>query len=88
MVHRNIHDKTVTEALEHENGLTVLGFLFQIVKESEPASEGMDSLSRIAEKFLVDTGSKFSQANMEKEVTKKIDHRNLITIVSSMLMKM
>jgi len=67
MVHRNIHDKTVTEALEHENGLTVLGFLFQIVKESEPASEGMDTLAKIAEKFLVDTGSKFSQANMERE---------------------
>ena len=29
MVHRNIHDETVSEALEHENGLTVLGFKFQ-----------------------------------------------------------
>ena len=76
MVHRNIHDKTVTEALEHENGLAVLGFLFEIVRESEPASEGMDTLARIAEKFLVDTGSKFSQANMEKEVKIKIlDHK-------------
>ena len=30
MVHRNIHDETVDEALEHENGLTVLAFKFQV----------------------------------------------------------
>ena len=30
MVHRNIHDEEVSEALEHENGLTVLGFKFQV----------------------------------------------------------
>ena len=68
MVHRNIHDETVSEALEHENGLTVLGFKFQLVKDSEDASEGMDTLAEIAEKFLVDTGSKFSQGDIEKEV--------------------
>jgi len=67
MVHRNIHDKTVTEALEHENGLTVLGFLFEIVRESEPASEGMDTLAKIAENFLVDTDSKFYKGDIEKE---------------------
>ena len=27
---RNIHDQTVAEAVEHENGLTVLGFKFQV----------------------------------------------------------
>ena len=32
MVHRNIHDEEVSEALEHENGLTVLGFKFQVIK--------------------------------------------------------
>ena len=68
IVHRNIHDKSVTEALEHENGLTVLGFLFQIVKESEQASDGMDTLAEIAEKFLVDTGSKFYKGDIVKEV--------------------
>ena len=31
MVHRNIHDEEVSEALEHENGLTVLGFKFQVL---------------------------------------------------------
>ena len=29
MVHRNIHDGTTPKALEHHNGLTVLGFNFQ-----------------------------------------------------------
>ena len=33
MVHRNIHDDTVEEALTHENGLTVLGFKFKIVDD-------------------------------------------------------
>ena len=32
MVHRNIHDEEVSEALEHENGLTVLGFKFQVIR--------------------------------------------------------
>jgi len=67
MVHRNIHDETVSEAFKHENGLTVLGFKFQLVKESETASEGVDTLAKIAEKFLVDTGSKFSKGDIEKE---------------------
>ena len=30
MVHRNIHDDTIQEALRHENGLAVLGFKFKI----------------------------------------------------------
>ena len=30
MVHRNIHDETLEEALRHENGLTVLGFKFEV----------------------------------------------------------
>ena len=39
LVHRNIHDDTVEEALEHENGITVLGFKFKIV-DDESVSEG------------------------------------------------
>ena len=35
LVHRNIHDDTVEEALEHENGLTVLGFKFKVVDEEK-----------------------------------------------------
>ena len=89
MVHRNIHDETVSEALEHENGLTVLGFKFQLVKDSEDASKGMDTLAKIAEKFLVDTGSKFSQGEIEKEVTTlKVETRRLMSKNSLIRMKM
>ena len=76
MVHRNIHDETVAEALEHENGLTVLGLKFQLVKDSQEASTGMDTLAEIAEKFLVDTGSKFNAEKIKKEVTNQQDDPN------------
>ena len=69
MVHRNIHDETVEDALEHENGLTVLGFKFQLVKDCEEVSPGMDTLAEIAEKFLVDSGSKFNEDKIKKKVT-------------------
>ena len=35
LVHRNIHDDTVQEALTHENGMTVLGFKFKIVDDED-----------------------------------------------------
>ena len=73
MVHRNINDETVEDALEHENGLTVLGFKFQLVKDCEEVSPGMDTLAEIAEKFLVDTGSKFNEDKLKKEVTNQQD---------------
>ena len=76
MVHRNIHDGTVKDALEHENGLTVLGFKFQLVKDCEEVSPGMDTLAEIAEKFLVDTGSKFNAEKIKKEVTIQQDDPN------------
>ena len=89
MVHRNIHDKSVTEALEHENGLTVLGFLFQIVEESEQASDGMDTLAEIAEKFLVDTGSKFYKGDIVKEVMiKTLRHRKAMILIASLKLMM
>ena len=74
MVHRNIHDETVPEALEHENGLTVLGFKFQLVKDSEEVFPGMDTLAEIAEKFLVDTGSNFNEEKIKKKVSIQQDN--------------
>ena len=68
MVHRNIHDEKVSEALEHENGLTVLGFKFQVVNDGEQTNKGMDTLAKIAEQFLVEPGSKFNQGDLKKEV--------------------
>ena len=42
LVHRNIHDDTVQEALTHENGMTVLGFKFKIVDDE---NVNMNSIS-------------------------------------------
>jgi len=61
MVHRNIHDEEVSEALEHENGLTVLGFKFQIVKKERKSNSGMDTLTKIAKEYLAKPDSKFDQ---------------------------
>ena len=72
MVHRNIHDETLDEALNHENGITVLGFKFDLVDDSEEVSEGMENLARIAEQFLVDPKSKFEQSDIEREVRHRI----------------
>ena len=71
MVHRNIHDEEVSEALEHENGLTVLGFKFQIVKKRKSANKGMDMLAKIANEFLVEANSKFDKDKLKKKVTIK-----------------
>ena len=62
MVHKNIHDASVGEALTHENGLCVLGFLFTVVKDdSNIPTTGMDVLTHIAEHHLKNPNDKFDQ---------------------------
>ena len=68
MVHRNIHDEEVAEALEHENGLTVLGFKFQVVEDEAPHHPSLDTLANIAENFLTNPGDKFSQQDFQRQV--------------------
>ena len=68
MVHRNIHDEEVSEALEHENGLTVLGFKYQVVKKAKKENEGMNMLAKIANEFLVEPNSKFDQEKLKTKV--------------------
>ena len=68
MVHKNIHDETLGEALEHENGLTVLGFKFQFVKDGEMVLTGMDTLAKIAENYLVVPDSKFDKKKLKEKV--------------------
>ena len=69
MVHRNIHDEEVSEALEHENGLTVLGFKFQVVKKERKSNSGMDTLTKIAKEYLAKPDSKFDQDKLKLKVT-------------------
>merc|ERR1712042_295089 len=52
MVHKNVHDPSVGDALNHENGVCVLGFLFTLVKDdADIPTVGMDALAKIVEYF-------------------------------------
>jgi len=62
IVHKNIHDETIEEALTHENGLAVLGFKFAVVDDTKRVNPGMDTLTRLARQHLVNPGS-FAQAD-------------------------
>ena len=86
MVHRNIHDEEVSEALEHENGLTVLGFKFQIVKKRKSANKGMDMLAKIANEFLVEANSKFDKDKLKKKV--KINKQRYVFIICFSMLSM
>lgn len=56
LVHKNIHDETIEEALTHENGLAVLGFKFAVVDDDKRANPGMDTLTKLARQHLVNPG--------------------------------
>ena len=72
MVHRNIHDEEVSEALEHENGLTVLGFKFQVVKKAKVKNTniGMDMLTKIARGHLTQPDFKVDKDKLKTKVRK------------------
>lgn len=75
MVHRNIHDETTKEALEHENGLTVLGFKFELVKKRihQYRNSGLDTLAKLAKKFLSQAGSKATKDELDQDEDKTGD---------------
>ena len=63
MVHRNVHDESINEALTHENGLCVLGFLFTMIEDNADIQTfGMDALTRVVQEFLVSPGEMFDQS--------------------------
>jgi len=62
MVHKNVHDPSVGDALNHENGVCVLGFLFTVVKDdADIPTIGMDALIKIVEGHLQNPNDKFDQ---------------------------
>merc|ERR1712025_403701 len=62
MVHKNVHDPSVGDALNHENGVCVLGFLFTLVKDdADIPTVGMDALAKIVEDHLQSPDAKFGQ---------------------------
>lgn len=68
MVHKNIMDDTVDEALQHSNGITVLAFKFEVTQKDTNTKDnhGMENLANIAKKFLVKPKSKFDKKKMKK----------------------
>ena len=67
MVHKNIHDKDIDESLQHENGLAVLAFRFEIVTNDDDRfkqNEAVDHLSNITFEHLIKLGSKFEEKGM------------------------
>jgi len=64
MVHKNIHDATVKDAVSHENGLSVLGFVFDIVEDNHQLP-GLDSLARVVE-HLGKAGAVVDQAKLKE----------------------
>merc|ERR1719219_479052 len=74
LVHRNIHDDTVQEALTHQNGLTVLGFKFKIVDdENHPQNEGMNHLTQIVRNHLTEPNSKFKYEDLDVKLREDRD---------------
>jgi len=64
MVHKNIHDASVKDAVSHENGLCVLGFVFDIV-EDDNHLPALDSLARVVE-HLGKPGAVVDQAKLKE----------------------
>ena len=69
MVHKNLHDETIEDALTHENGLCVLAFLFEIVKENDNDLElpGLDGILDVVDS-VVEADSIFHKAKKEEKI--------------------
>jgi len=52
MVHKNIHDEKLEDALAHEDGLTVLGFKFEFVDDKKQNNIAIDTLTELAKEHL------------------------------------
>jgi len=57
LVHKNIHDEDIAEALTHENGLAVLGFKFDIVRDDIKINPAVDTLTKMARNHLTQPGT-------------------------------
>jgi len=61
MVHKNIHDLSIDDALCHENGLCVLAFVFEVVDYNGPIP-GLDMLTDVVIDHLIKANSVFDQS--------------------------
>eukprot|EP00092_Neocalanus_flemingeri_P018348 GFUD01019857.1.p1 GENE.GFUD01019857.1~~GFUD01019857.1.p1 ORF type:complete len:364 (-),score=78.84 GFUD01019857.1:68-1159(-) len=83
MVHKNIHDPSIHDALCHENGLCVLAFVFEEV-DYDVTVPGLDTLTTIIEQHLIEANSVFDQAK-HKEVHKEVGHNHQELTVANFL---
>ena len=72
LVHKNINDDTVEEAITHENGLAVLEFNFRITSDGIPEkdrkasrNEGLEHLAQIVKDHLTEPNSKFEAKDLK-----------------------
>jgi len=61
MVHKNIHDDTIEEALAHEDGLTVLGFKFEFVDDKKENNPAIDTLTQMAKAHLIQPSAGYAK---------------------------
>lgn len=61
MVHKNIHDDTLEDALSHEDGLTVLGFKFAFVDDKKDNNIAIDTLTQMAKQHLIQPSSPYAK---------------------------
>ena len=84
MVHKNIHDKTLKESLEHEDGLAVLAFRFRIVSKEDDKfrlNEGLDHLVNISYKHLKKSGSKFEKKDIPKDSSVDVNVMSFLPVL-------
>eukprot|EP00088_Acartia_fossae_P070033 TRINITY_DN9276_c0_g1_i1.p1 TRINITY_DN9276_c0_g1~~TRINITY_DN9276_c0_g1_i1.p1 ORF type:complete len:375 (+),score=66.16 TRINITY_DN9276_c0_g1_i1:43-1167(+) len=81
MVHRNVHDETVAEAVEHENGITVLGFKFQMIEDDGVTIPAMDTLMQIMDKYLSAPQSSFTSKDFTNDITGDVNVFNFLPVL-------
>jgi len=71
MVHKNIHDASIEDALCHENGLCVLAFVFETIVDYVEPIPGLDSLAKIIAHLTV-ADSIVDQERLKELVKKEV----------------
>jgi len=81
MVHRNIHDETVDEAVEHENGITVLGFKFEMVDDNTATIPALDTIVQIMDEKFRAPGAKFTSKDFKDEIKGDVNVFNFLPVL-------
>ena len=82
MVHKNIHDGDIKEALEHEDGLAVLAFRFEGKRRntSRP-NESFENLAKIVRDYLTEPGSKFEKKDIPQNSSLDVNVMSFLPVL-------